>query len=75
MPYIAVKMWPKSEADKQALALHLTKAVTDALDYPAEYVTVSIEEIAPDQWDETAGQEMKANQDKMYIVQGKKVKD
>lgn len=72
MPYIAVKMWPRSKEDKQALAENITRTVAETLGYPQEYVTVSIEEIAPAEWETTAVPEMEAKHEHMYIVKGEK---
>ena len=45
MPHIAVKLWPgRSEEEKRAFA----RAVADKA-----WVSVSIEEIEPEAWDET----------------------
>lgn len=74
MPYIAVKMWPKDDAQKKALAENLAKAVVDTLGCPPQAVTLSIEEIEQEKWVETVGPELEAKQDKMYIVKGEKTK-
>ena len=74
MPYIAVKMWPKDDAQKKALAENLAKAVVDTLGCPPQAVTLSIEEIEQEKWVETVGPELEAKQDKMYIVKGEKAK-
>lgn len=72
MPYIAVKMWPKDDAQRKALAENLAKAVVDTLGCPPEAVTLSIEEIEKKKWGETVGPELEAKKDKMYIISGKK---
>ena len=74
MPYIHVKMWPKSEDEKKAMANNLIKAITDALDCPAQYVTLSMEEIDPQKWEETVGPELKAREEQVYFIQGEKKK-
>ena len=72
MPYIAVKMWPKDDATKKALAENIAKAVQESTGCPPQAVTVSIEEIEQTKWAETMGPELEAKKDKMYIVQGEK---
>lgn len=74
MPYIAVKMWPKDEAQRKALAENISKAVQESIGCPPQAVTVSIEEIAQDKWQETVGPELEAKKDKMYIVHGEKTR-
>ena len=72
MPYIAIKMWPKDDEMKKALAENISKAVQDTLGCPSMAVTVSIEEIEQAKWVETVGPELEAKKDKMYIVKGEK---
>lgn len=53
MPHVIVKLWPgKSELQKQKLAEGVTKLVMSTLDYGAESVSVSLEEITPSDWAE-----------------------
>ena len=53
MPHVIVKLWPKPEAQKQALADAITRAVTQQLGYSEDSVSVRIEEVAPEDWTET----------------------
>lgn len=53
MPHVIVKLWPgKSETQKKELAESITHAVTDALHYGEESVSVAFEEIPASQWAE-----------------------
>lgn len=53
MPHVVVKLWPgKSEAQKQQLADLITKGVMDVLKYGQESVSVTMEEIEPQDWKE-----------------------
>ena len=53
MPHVVVKLWPgKSEQQKQKLAEGLTKAVMTSLGYGEESVSVSLEEVAANDWTE-----------------------
>lgn len=72
MPYIAIKMWPKDEDTRRALAENISKAVQESIGCPPQAVTVSIEEIEKEKWVETVGPELEANKDKMYIAGGEK---
>lgn len=72
VPYIAVKMWPKTDAEKKAMAENLAKTVADTLNCPLQYVSVSMEEIQPEAWDEYFGAELEAKKENMYIIQGEK---
>ena len=72
MPYIAVKMWPKTKEQKKALAENLVRTVADTLGCPKQFVTLSIEEFEPETWDAAVGPEMSAKRDQMYVIQGEK---
>jgi 4-oxalocrotonate tautomerase len=53
MPHVIVKLWPrKSEQQKKRLAETITQAVTDALHYGEEAVSVAFEEIPAREWAE-----------------------
>ncbi|MFO1153606.1 MAG: tautomerase family protein [Rhodospirillales bacterium] len=51
MPHVIVKLWPgKSEEQKRQLAEDIVKSVMRIFKYGEESVSVSMEEIAPDDW-------------------------
>ncbi len=51
MPHVIVKLWPgKSEKQKTRLAERITADVMDVLKYGEESVSVSIEEVEPQEW-------------------------
>ena len=50
MPYVAVKMYPKDEETRKKLAEKLCETVMEVTGCPAEAVTVSLEEVAPEDW-------------------------
>ncbi len=51
MPHVIVKLWPgKSEEQKTRLAERITKDVIDVLNYGEESVSVSLEEVSPQDW-------------------------
>ena len=52
MPHVIVKLWPKPEAQKRALADAITQCVMKQLGYGEDGVSVSLEEIAPADWTE-----------------------
>ena len=54
MPHIAVKLWPgRSEEEKSAFASAVVNDAVRFLHADRAWVSVSIEEIAPDVWDDT----------------------
>lgn len=51
MPHVIVKLWPgKSESQKANLAERITEAVTTALNYGEESVSISMEEVSSEDW-------------------------
>ena len=51
MPHIIVKLWPgKTAQQKTRLAREITRDVMDVFHYGEDAVSVSFEEIAPDDW-------------------------
>jgi 4-oxalocrotonate tautomerase len=53
MPHVIVKLWPgQSQEQKTRLATELTKAVTATLGYGEESVSVGIEEVPSNDWNE-----------------------
>ena len=53
MPHVIVKLWPgKTEQQKSRLANDIAKDVMDVLNYGEESVSVSIQEVAPEEWAE-----------------------
>jgi 4-oxalocrotonate tautomerase len=53
MPHVIVKLYPgRPEELKQALATKINQAVLDTLNIPEEIISVAIEEVAKDVWDE-----------------------
>ena len=53
MPHLIVKLWPgKSEEQKTRLAERIAEDVMSVLDYGAESVSVSFEEVKPQDWAE-----------------------
>lgn len=53
MPHVIVKLWPgQSEQRKRRLAEAIAKDVMDVLQYGEESVSVSFEEVAPQDWTE-----------------------
>lgn len=54
MPHIIVKMYPgRTEEQKRNLVERIAEAVMDTIKAPDESISVGIEEIAPELWEET----------------------
>ncbi len=72
MPYIAVKAFPKDEETKQRVVEEINRVFLEIWGCPREAVTISLEEIAPAEWDEKVRTlEILPKLDKMRILDGK----
>ena len=74
MPYIAIKAYPKEEAVVKELVENVNKAIVDTLGCPPEVVSISYEEVLPDDWKERIiDGEMAANAAYMKIKDGQRL--
>ena len=73
MPYIAIKAYPKDEETKKKIAERINQAFLEIWGCSQEAINISIEEIAPENWDEKVMQtEVIPQKDKMMIFEGQK---
>lgn len=72
MPYIKIKAYPKDEKIKQEVAERINQVFLDLWGCPQEAITISMEEVAPENWHTVEENEIKPNEDKMMILSGEK---
>ena len=73
MPYIAVKAFPKDEETKKRVVDKINQVFLEEWGCPPEALTISVEEVAPDEWNEQVKRpEIDTKLDKMMILDGKK---
>ncbi len=73
MPYIAIKAYPKDEETKRKLVSKVNEAFLEIWGCPQEAITISLEEVAPDKWEDTVVKpEIEPNKEKMMILSGEK---
>lgn len=72
MPHVIVKLWRgKTEAQKQEMTDKIVAAVTSALSYGEESVSVSLEEIAASEWkSQVYDPDIKKGAGKLYKAPG-----
>lgn len=75
MPHVVVKLWPgKSEQQKMQLTDKIVKDVMDILHYGEEAVSLTIEEIEPQDWTKKVYKpEIQQKWDKLYKKPGYKL--
>ena len=72
MPYIKIKAYPKDEKIKQEVVERINQVFLDLWGCPQEAITISMEEVAPENWYTVEENEIKPNEDKMMILSGTK---
>lgn len=73
MPYIRIKAYPKDQATKEKVVEAINKAFVENWGCPPQAISISIEEIAPQDWEQQVEQsEMQQLEDKMFIRNGEK---
>ena len=73
MPYIRIKAYPKDQTTKEKVVEAINKAFVDNWGCAPEAISISIEEVAPDNWvDQVEKAEIEPNADKMFILNGQK---
>ncbi len=73
MPYIRIKAYPKDQATKEKVVEAINRAFVDNWGCAPEAISISIEEVAPENWVEQVEKaEIEPNTDKMFILKGQK---
>lgn len=73
MPYIRIKAYPKDQATKEKVVEAINKAFVDNWGCAPEAISISIGEIAPENWVEQVEKaEIEPNRDKMFVQNGQK---
>lgn len=70
MPYIAIKAYPKDEEIKKTVAKEISDVFLKHWGCPMEAISVSFEVVAPENWADVENNEIKPNEQKMYILSG-----
>jgi len=74
MPYIAIKCYPKDTETKKKVVEKINEIFLEAWGCPQEAITISLEEFAPEEWEEKVKKtEIDPHQDKMMILSGEKM--
>ena len=73
MPYIKIKAYPKDEETKKRVVDKINEVFLEEWGCPQEAISVSIEEIAPQDWEEKVHKpEILPNKNNMFILDGQK---
>lgn len=73
MPYIAIKAYPKDMEIKKKVVHEINEIFVKYWGCPKEAISISMEEIAPEDWtDKVEKEDISNNLDKMMILSGEK---
>ena len=73
MPYVSIKAYPKDEETKKKVVDKINQLFLEEWGCPQGALTVSLEEIAPDEWDEKVLKaEIEPKKDNIMILNGQK---
>jgi len=73
MPYIRIKANPKDQATKEKIVEAINKAFVENWGCSPQAISISIEEVAPEDWVEQVEKaEIEPNKDKMFVLNGVK---
>ncbi|MBQ9059345.1 MAG: tautomerase family protein [Atopobiaceae bacterium] len=73
MPYVAIKCYPRPQEKLDDMVEKMNQLLMDAWGCPPETITISLEQIEPENWEEKVGApEIEAKEDLMMILHGEK---
>ena len=72
MPFIKIKAYPKDEKIKQEVVEKINQVFLELWGCPQQAITISMEEVAPEDWHEVEENEIKPNENNMMILSGEK---
>ncbi len=72
MPYVEIKCYPKDEETKKKVANEINEIFLKYWGCPKEAISISLEEIAPENWENVVKNDIEPNKDKMMILSGEK---
>jgi len=72
MPFIKIKAYPKDEKIKQEVVEKINQVFLELWECPQQAITISMEEVAPEDWHEVEENEIKPNENNMMILSGEK---
>ena len=72
MPYISIKCYPKDAETKQQVVDDINKVFLAKWGCPPEAISISLEEVAPENWHNVEESEVTPKADKMYVLHGEK---
>ncbi len=72
MPYIEIKCYPKDEKIKKEVVERINQTFLELWGCPQEAISISLEEVQPENWEGVVENDIMPNKDKMMILSGEK---
>lgn len=73
MPYVDIKCFPRNEEMRKDIVEKINQVLIDAWGCPQEAISISLEEVTPENWDaQVKVPEMDVRDETMYILHGEK---
>lgn len=72
MPYIKIKCYPKDSETKNKVVDEINDIFLKYWGCSKEAISISLEEVLPESWDNVIKQDIEPDEDKMYIMAGEK---
>ena len=73
MPYVDIKCFPRTQEMREDIVQKINQVLIDAWGCPPETISISLEEVAPENWDaQVKTAEMDPREESMFILHGEK---
>lgn len=74
MPYFSIKSYPRDDEQKRVMVERVTEVIKELWGCPQESITISLEEIAPEDWEEKVTHALvEPAMDNVMVLSGKKL--
>ena len=74
MPYFSIKSYPRDDEQKRVMVERVTEVIKEVWGCPQEAITISLEEVTPEDWDEKVTRALvEPAMDNVMVLSGKKL--
>ena len=74
MPYFSIKSYPRDDEQKRVMVERVSEVIKEVWGCPQESITISLEEIAPEDWEEKVTHALvEPAMDSVMVLSGKKL--
>ena len=74
MPYFSIKSYPRDDEQKRIMVERVSEVIKEVWGCPQESITISLEEITPEDWEEKVTHDLvEPAMDNVLVLSGKKL--